>query len=436
MTLVFPAITFLILSTAFSGNSEFQADTLYKIHVPLQGNSWFFVNLGTPDQQVFDFRNNDWTNDNQVVRTYFRLENAGKLDIGMNARVSEGKSLLRASFNGEIKDFELSSKTLSAVSIGSFKIPAPGYYHVDIAGVKKEDKVYSEISDILLGGEATMKGVIFSDKAYFYWGRRGPSVHLSYQIPQQASDILWFYNEVTIPEGNDVIGSYFMADGFKEGYFGFQVNSSTERRILFSVWSPFKTDKPSEIPPEYRILLLKKGEDTETREFGNEGSGGQSFLRFMWKSGITYKFLLKVEPAKEEANKTDYTAYFFAPETGAWKLIASWRRPFTDTYAKGLYSFLENFVTTTGPMVRQGYFGNQWIYDTNNQWHELTVARFTADATARNKARLDYSGGLNDIQDQFFLKNCGFFDETTAIDSFFTRKATGLCPDIDFSKLP
>jgi hypothetical protein len=47
--------------------------------------------------------------------------------------------------------------------------------------------------------------------------------------------------EITVPVGQDPIGSYFMANGFGEGYFGFQVNSKTERRVLFSVWSPFRT---------------------------------------------------------------------------------------------------------------------------------------------------------------------------------------------------
>ena len=31
-----------------------------------------------------------------------------------------------------------------------------------------------------------------------------------------------------------------MANGFGEGYFGIQVNGPNERRVLFSVWSPFK----------------------------------------------------------------------------------------------------------------------------------------------------------------------------------------------------
>jgi hypothetical protein len=72
------------------------------------------------------------------------------------------------------------------------------------------------------------------------WGRRGPSVHLNYQI-QKAQKFVVFYNELTILE--DPIGSYFMANGFKEGYFGIQVNSKTERRVLF---------QKNKAPPQYK----------------------------------------------------------------------------------------------------------------------------------------------------------------------------------------
>jgi hypothetical protein len=83
-----------------------------------------------------------------------------------------------------------------------------------------------------------------------------------------------------------------MANGFKEGYFGMQVNSETERKNLFSVWSPFTTDDPCKISIEQKIILLKKGQNVYTGEFGNEGAGGQSYLKYDWVSGNSYKFLL------------------------------------------------------------------------------------------------------------------------------------------------
>jgi hypothetical protein len=209
------------------------------------------------------------------------------------------------------------------------------------------------------------------------------------------------------------------------------VNSSTERRFLFSVWSPFKTDNPREIPEDFKIKLLKKGENVHAGEFGSEGSGGQSYLKYMWKAGTTYSFLLRGEPSP--GNSTDYTAWFFAPETGKWQLIASFRRPKGSRYLGNLYSFLENFHTGSGNIARLGLFSNQWICDRNGKWSELTSVKFTADATARKESRLDYSGGVTD--GKFFLKNCGFYDGKTGIGTILTREPLGKPPKIDFTLL-
>jgi hypothetical protein len=402
--------------------------------IPVEGNGWFFMNPGSPGEEVYDLSGQSWTDSGLILRTYFYVHQTGELHIGLRAKTASGSSLLGLRFGEDNTEVEISNSDYEKSYAGTYQIDSPGYYHIDIKGLSKETLEYASISDILLGGPATGKGVNFSDEDFFYWGRRGPSVHLRYEIPEEADDVKWFYNEVTVPEGNDVIGSFFMANGFSEGYFGFQVNSPDERRILFSVWSPYKTDDPGDIPEEYRIILLKKGDDVIARDFGNEGSGGQSFLKFNWKAGTTYRFLLKVEPAGDD--KTDYTAYFFAPETDKWELIASWRRPFIDTYARGLHSFLENFSTRTGPLMRQAEYGNQWVYDVNGRWHEITGARFSADATARAGARLDFGGGLYGDKTGFFLKNCGFFDQATEIGSYFTRIPTGQEPEIDFTSLP
>jgi hypothetical protein len=263
------------------------------------------------------------------------------------------------------------------------------------------------------------------------WGRRGPSVHLGFDV-QGRGDIEWFYTELSVPQNNDVIGSYFMAKGFGEGYFGMQVNSDTERKVLFSVWSPFTTDDPKAIPDEHKIIVLKKGANVITGEFGNEGSGGQSYLRYNWKAGNTYKFLLQGVPTED--NYTVYTAYFFAPEENKWFLIASFKRPNTSTYLKGLYSFLENFNPNYGDKTRVAYYGNQWVLDTEGNWSELNKIRFTGDNTARKNFRKDYAGGLADKV--FYLKNCGFFSDFIPLDRSFTRPLLNQAPEIDFSKLP
>jgi hypothetical protein len=152
----------------------------------------------------------------------------------------------------------------------------------------------------------------------------------------------------------------------------------------------------------------------------------------MWNAGNTYKFLLKGVPAGK--GKTDFTAWVFAPEVNNWKLIASFRRPKTDTYLTRFHSFLENFQTETGNVTRKGLYSNQWVYNTKKQWVEITKMKFTADATARKESRMDYSGGAE--KQVFFMKNCGFFSETTTIDSYFERQKSGVAPVINFDELP
>jgi len=219
-----------------------------------------------------------------------------------------------------------------------------------------------------------------------------------------------------------------MANGFAEGYFGIQVNSLTERRILFSVWSPYKTDNPQSIPEEYKITMLKKGNNVHTGEFGNEGAGGQSYLVYPWKAGVTYKFLLRGQPQPD--NSTIYTAYFFAPEENKWMLIASFKRPKTNTYLKNLHSFLENFIPETGDQTRMAIYGNQWVRDASGKWTAISSAKFTADQTARKRFRLDYEGG--EKGNTFYLKNCGFFSPGTIIDSQFNINQPSTAPVIDF----
>ena len=99
-----------------------------------------------------------------------------------------------------------------------------------------------------------------------------------------------------------------MANGFREGYFGIQVNGPDERRVLFSIWSPFRTDNPRDIPEDQQIVALGRGPDVRIGEFGNEGSGGQSILVYPWKVGNTYRFLTEVEPDGQV--NTIYTSWF------------------------------------------------------------------------------------------------------------------------------
>lgn len=417
------------LYTSCSGGEDSEELQFY-LTIPTEGNSWVVDALEKNEELIGKGGIKNWSESGVKIRTYFKTEISGTIDLGIIA-TSRGMSEVKVSLGGKNRIIKIQHTEADTISVGKYEIKESGYHFVEIQGIERSGDYFPEIQAILIGGEITAGKVWFA-REDFYWGRRGPSVHLNFQVPDEVGDVVYFYNEISVPEGNDVLGSYFMANGFGQGYFGIQVNSPIERRVLFSVWSPYKTDNPKDIPEDQKITLLKKGEGVYTGEFGNEGAGGQSYYRFMWETEISYKFLLKAKPTG--TGETDFTAWFYAPELNSWKLIASFRRPKTDTYLTGLYSFLENFYTTTGNITRMGNFSNQWIYTTKNEWIELTRITFTADATARKESRMDYAGGIDG--DKFFLKNCGFFSETTPIDSYFEREEGKAAPVIAFEDLP
>ena len=393
--------------------------------IPLGGNSWV-----TKGAKISENGLENWTQFDQVCSVYFKVALKGTLKLSLN--LSSKNSKITITIAG--KSITIQSNGEPEIMVGEWEIIKTGYVEVQLKGIEKQDPTFGLISSLGVSGSCINTETAFvknNEGNYFYWGRRGPSVHLNYNT-EGLGNIEWFYSEITVPENNDVIGSYYMANGFKEGYFGMQVNSESERRILFSIWSPFTTDDPSKIPADQKIILLKKGQDVYTGEFGNEGAGGQSYLKYNWKVNNTYKFLVGAKP--NDSGFTVYSAYFFAPEENKWLLIASFKRPQTNTYLKGIYSFLENFDTQTGNVSREAKYNNQWAFDSQKGWIEINKITFSADATARIGYRKDYAGGLKG--QEFYLKNCGFFDDNVEIKTSFERPLKNGKPQIDFQGLP
>ncbi|MBX3256180.1 MAG: DUF3472 domain-containing protein [Chitinophagaceae bacterium] len=400
--------------------------------VPLGGNTWCRP-CNDRSQLVTKQGIQNWSEKEVEFDTWVRISRPGVIKLEVEAKTDK-EGTIQVSVAGTLKKVTVKGVEIKMYNAGEFVVKDTGYINITVTGLQKKGNCFADIAAYHLSGSTINAQTAFvknNEGNFFYWGRRGPSVHLNYPFADSIQ-AAWYYNEITVPEKQDVTGSYFMANGFAEGYFGIQVNSPTERRVLFSVWSPFSTDDPTSIPEDMRIRLLKKGEGVYTGEFGNEGAGGQSYLRYNWKAGVTYKFLLHGVP--DGKGNTVYTAYFFAPEKEEWILIASFERPKTGTWLKRFHSFLENFIPARGNISREVLFGNQWIRTSAGQWIELTQAVFTYDNTAAKGYRMDYAGGLRG--NRFYLKNCGFFNEYTGYRSTFQRKADAKMPEINFTTLP
>jgi hypothetical protein len=402
--------------------------------VPLAGNGYQTARAEGGGRDGMGRRGARWEDVETVWSVFFRVDRPAGLDLALRMGVPEGESVIRATVAG--REFEVTARSADAVELplGRVEVAAAGYVRVDLQGVRRTGPEFGRVSEVVVTSATPGLDPVFvktNEDNMFYWGRRGPSVHLGYQVPREV-DIEYCYSEITVPEGGDPIGSYYMANGFGEGYFGIQTKSPTERWVLFSVWSPFHTDDPKKIPESDRVAMLGKGEGVHAGEFGNEGSGGQSYLVYPWKTGTTYRFLNSAKP--DGQGNTVYAAWIAEAPDGAWQLIARFRRPKTDKHLTGFHSFLENFAAENGHLSRTSRHGNQWVRDTTGRWHEVTAARFTGDATAGGRHRLDYAGGVQD--GAFFLKNGGFFDEPVPLNSRFERPATpDRQPVIDFEKL-
>lgn len=401
------------------------------IEIPIAGNSWVKDDLIQSTNLISEAGLQQWQNIDDEIITFVYLTATGKLDIGFKGYVKSGTSTLEISVGEETKQVSISNMAFEDVYVGQFNIQQIGYHKIILKGISASAATFADISHILIGGEATEKQSYFV-KDDFYWGRRGPSVHLNFTVPNPNENNEWFYTELEVPEGQDTLGSYFMTNGFSQGYMGIQVNSATERRVLFSVWSAYDTDDPNMVPDDYKVELLEKGDNVIAGEFGNEGVGAQSYYIFDWKPATTYRFLVRIRPA-DITGKSDYSAYFFAPEINEWKLIASFRRPKIETFVTNPYSFLENFIPAAGQFERKSLYKNQWLRNESGQWHELTEANFTYDSTASKKARLDYQGGVE--EGVFFLRNTGFFTGATQYNTLFTREQ-GTMPIITMDTLP
>lgn len=385
--------------------------------VELAGNA--FITSGNEGAVINERGLAGWSNPDAVASTYFRVAAPGTVQVALDASLADGgNSTIRVKINGAPFDVKLAGKDRKTYAVGTVNVPAAGYVKVDMQGLSRVKATFGDVAALKVTSNAAL--TYANDPANYYWSRRGPSVHMGYTVPANTE---YFYNEMTIPKGQDAIGSYFMANGFGQGYMGIQVKSTSERWILFSVWDADNGAKTT---------LVSKGAGVVDNAFGGEGTGGQTYLSYNWTAGTTYRFITRARP--DGKGGSDYSAWFFAPETGKWRYIATWKRPAISTYLTGVHSFLENFIDTLGYTERRVQFGNQWARSVSGTWSEVTAGRFTGDATATRAQRMDYAGGLEN--GKFYLRNGGFFAEVVKTGQNFTRPATGQAPAVDVNALP
>ena len=182
-----------------------------EISIPTAGNSWVLKNGDYFDSKIVTKEGiRNWTNKNEVIRTFVYLE--AQENIKLSILASAKNSQLKVTIQNQETLINIRSSEMKRIIITEFSVQKKGYYYIDIEALEKSDKVFADIDAIILGNvnQKTTKFI----KDDFYFGRRGPSVHLRFKAPENIENVEWFYSEIRIPKGEDVIGSYFMANGF------------------------------------------------------------------------------------------------------------------------------------------------------------------------------------------------------------------------------
>ncbi len=368
------------------------------------------------------------------LRWYGAFARTGSVTAQVELSVPKGDTItLRLAVSGESRDTTratpltrlVGSDSTVRVSLGVVEITSPGYTRFELSAPGRRGAPRVRVAALVLDG-APMTDAHFNLDPR----RNAASVHLRYPVDSSAV-ITGFYNEVVAVE--DPVTTYYMATGFARGYFGMQVNSPTERRIIFSVWDAGDggtANDRSTVRADDQTQLLGKGEGVVAEVFGNEGTGGHSHLVYDWKTGSTQRFFVT---ATLDGTHTIYSGYWFHPDRRQWQLIASFRAPKDGQGLRRLYSFSENFEGATGHLMRKALFGPSWIRLANGEWKELTTATFSHDATGKSN-RLDRFMGVEG--NRFFLQHGGFVSGFTTSGSAFTRTPSGAPPRIELPNLP
>lgn len=203
--------------------------------------------------------------------------------------------------------------------------------------------------------------------------RQCRSIHLGFESGPADG----FYNEVRVTQSS--VGTYYCVAGFSSGYFGLQEREG-DKVIIFSVWDPGQQNDPNSVAAEQRVKLMYKDPEVKTGRFGNEGTGGQSFFEYAWKTNETYRFAVS---AKVDAKRTTFGAYFFINETQKWKHLVSFQTETGGKKLEGMYAFIEDFKRDyiSATKARSADFGPAYVLGEGVGWQGLMRAGFTGDVT-------------------------------------------------------
>jgi hypothetical protein len=239
--------------------------------------------------------------------------------------------------------------------------------------------------------------------------------------PAEYADSVWLDYQEGLENSGDAIMTdiqveetslytFYAGLVWDTGYMGLQRGGSgIFKHVHFSIWDP---------PGGGFADLVRAGSEVVTQRFGGEGTGWKAMWPLTWKEGTTYRLCVRLTRTNQV---THYDSYFFDPEQGTWKYIATFRRRDALHSFSYVASFVEDFGSTLENR-RSCLLGNAWLRTFDNNWIDLRTAKY---ATGGSKANKDA-----DVVGEFFrLETGGSTTNDTTAQTTLTRRLATMTPD-------
>lgn len=371
------------------------------------GNPGISIRVGNPETIGVV---NRWANKDKNVAWYLYQKN-GEYDFYLENQVTAGKSLKflltvtpcyeMGGFKKIVKEITLNGTGNNQEDfIAKINVPQTGYFKYEMQAITDPESAITIQSLVFKSGS---EGAQVNHTKY----QSSPSVHLAFSSTAPTTKAYdWIYEEILVPEGADPLATYYMSLGFYRGYMGIQTNSVNERRVLFSVWDSKDAENDKSITKGDYVSLVDKGENTTTNSFGGEGTGGQSYINAMWKTGTPVKFLMNV---LRQEDTTVVLSAWYQLQNEDWVYVASWRAPGEKKLFDGFYSFIENYGHTNGQLRREAYYYNAWGKEAvTGKWVNFNKVRFS-NTDGKEGQRVDYEQGVSPrFPDRFYMASGGY----------------------------
>ena len=152
------------------------------IRIPLGGNA--FLESTASGGIVTERGITNWHDPRAVFGIYIRLRSASRFRAAIRMRPQTREATLRLTCGSRTLEAAV-PEGASEVSFGDFETTAPGYVRFELSGVSKSGNLFASPTELVLYGitpEDADAYVPPDERNNYYWTRRGPSVHGTYDL--------------------------------------------------------------------------------------------------------------------------------------------------------------------------------------------------------------------------------------------------------------